>query len=101
MPYRLYSEQRATIYGLEQRLTPKINLSFRPNAEGLAQTPIEIRQALFGSPQIAIKEFMATYGRIRVVASSDITVTGCKSVLDETPARERRWKSRFGHCSAE
>ena len=38
MPYRLYAQQRATIQSLNQRLTPKISLSFHPDEEGLART---------------------------------------------------------------
>jgi hypothetical protein len=81
MPYKLYAEQRATIHSLNQRLTPKIRLSFHHDAEGLAKTPIQIRQEMFGSSQIKTSEFTATYVRIRVEAMSETAVTGCKAFL--------------------
>ena len=49
MPYRLYAEQRATIDLLNERLTPKIRISFHHDAEGLQQTPITISHGVFGS----------------------------------------------------
>jgi hypothetical protein len=81
MPYRLYAEQRAAIHSLNQRLIPKIKLSFHPNAEGLAPTPITVSYGRFGSPQIGTKELKATYVRIRAEVFSETTVTDCKAFL--------------------
>lgn len=73
MPYRLYAEQRKAIDLLKQQLTPKIHLSFHPDAEGVGRTWVTVAVAGHGS--------MATYVRLRVEASSKMTVPGCKAFL--------------------
>ena len=78
MPYRLYAEQRGTIESLKQKLTPKIHLSFHPEAGGVEKTPVTLAQGTSGS---ARQETMATYVRLRVEALSKTTVPGCKAFL--------------------
>lgn len=72
---------KAEVSVLEEKLRPKFALSFHPEAEGIAKTPTRISHPVFGSPQIVTKEFMATYVRIRVTASSETAVVGCRAFL--------------------
>jgi hypothetical protein len=72
---------------LRLSLIPKLALSFNPLKEGIVQTPIEVPVQGSISGQVLIKEYRASYVRIRIDALSKTTVKGCAAYLTKIEKR--------------
>jgi hypothetical protein len=63
-------------YSLKQKLTPEIDVSFNPNAEGIVATRTEIY-----ANGIKIRDDIANYVRLTLVSRSQKTIKGCAVFL--------------------
>jgi len=78
--YRAITRRDGTITELTNTLTPKLQLSFNPR-EGIDQTPVRVTQQDPGAVIATVREYMATFVRIRVDALSKTTVRECRAFL--------------------
>jgi|SRR6266496_1751998 len=79
--YRAITRREAAMADLTKTLTPKVQLSFNPTRGGITQTPVQVSQQDPGAVIPMVREYMATYVRIRVEALSKTTVKGCTAFL--------------------
>jgi hypothetical protein len=79
--FRVWKPERERVMELENKIGPKLALSFHPEAEGLVQTPVVIRRQDPGAVTPIMQTTKSSYVRIRVEALSETTVTGCTAFL--------------------